>query len=274
MFAMRPYMNEQRSRVALGCAGFVLALMASFQAPARSLQEVRNQGIIRVGIALATPWAMRDRQGELIGFDVDVATQLASDLRVRANLVVYDWEELIGAIEANEVDIVVAGLTITPDRALSVNFSHPHSTGGVALATNLQTTATVDVPEYSLAVVADSVAQELARRLLPRMSLREFDTAEAAGEALIVGEVDAYLEEEPVPTFLALDNPGKIDVPISRPLLETKTGFAIGKGDVDFLAYLDAWIVAREADTWLPTTHNYWFKSLRWRDRLADAGDF
>ena len=43
-------------------------------------------------------------------------------------------------------------------------------------------------------------------------------------------------------------------------------GFAVGKGDPDFLAFLDAWIEAREADTWLPTTHRYWFRTLQWRD--------
>jgi polar amino acid transport system substrate-binding protein len=48
-------------------------------------------------------------------------------------------------------------------------------------------------------------------------------------------------------------------------------GFAVNKGDPDFLAFLNAWIQAREADTWLPTTAGYWFKSLRWRERVRDA---
>ena len=71
-----------------------------------------------------------------------------------------------------------------------------------------------------------------------------------------------------MPTFLALENPDKIDVPLDRPLLVSKEGFAVNKGDPDFLAFLNSWIVSREADTWLPTTINYWFKTLRWKDRL------
>jgi polar amino acid transport system substrate-binding protein len=56
-------------------------------------------------------------------------------------------------------------------------------------------------------------------------------------------------------------------VPLARPLLETRAAFAVAKGDADFLAYLNAWIEAREADTWLPATHAFWFETLRWRDR-------
>jgi polar amino acid transport system substrate-binding protein len=168
-------------------------------------------------------------------------------------------------------------LTITPERALHVNFSQPYADTGIALATHLERTANVadlaalDSEAYSIAAVEGTVAVQLARRLLPRAKLVVFPSADAASSALIAGEVHGYLEDEPVPTFLALDNPGVIDVPLARPLLLSRAGFAVNKGDPDFLAFLNAWITAREADTWLPTTTSYWFKSLRWRERLGDA---
>ena len=102
--------------------------------------------------------------------------------------------------------------------------------------------------------------------------MQVFASVEAASEALLAGEVHGYVEDEPVPTFLALENPGVIDVPTATAAArEPAPGFAIGKGDADFLAFLNAWITAREADTWLPTTASYWFESLRWRERLGDA---
>jgi len=119
--------------------------------------------------------------------------------------------------------------------------------------------------------VEGTVAVQLVRRLLPRAKVAVFPSAEAASSALVAGAVHGYLEDEPVPTFLALDNPGVIDVPLAQPLLLSRAGFAVNKGDPDFLAFLNAWITAREADTWLPTTMSYWFKSLRWRERLGDA---
>jgi polar amino acid transport system substrate-binding protein len=252
-------------------------LLTSATVQARSLQQVINHGTLRVGVALASPWAMRDKDGELIGYDVDIARRLAADLDVSASFVIYEWDELTRAIEADEVDIVIASLTITPERARFVNFSRPHTTGGLTLATRLQSTANVssladlDEARFKLAVVEGTAAIELARRVVPRITVETFASSQAASEALVAGDVDAYLEEDPVPSYLSLEHPSSIDVPITRPLLETRTGFAVAKGDPDFLAYLNAWIDAHEADTWLPTTHGYWFRSLRWRDRLGNA---
>src|SRR5512134_4092502 len=90
---------------------------------ARDLQEVRNTGSLRVGITLFPPWATRAGNGELIGFEVDVAKQLAADMGVKAELLAYDVERLVPALEAGEIDLIAAGFTITPERDLHVNFS-------------------------------------------------------------------------------------------------------------------------------------------------------
>jgi polar amino acid transport system substrate-binding protein len=248
------------------------AWACSLTASARPLQQVLNQGNLRVGVALRAPWALRTEDRNLIGFEIDVANKVAEDMNVKAEILVYSFDALIPALESGEIDMIAAGLSITPERALHVNFSIPYANSGVSLATNLAATANVrrledlNVDDYKTAAIRDSVSAQLARRLLPRAELVLFDDLEAAGTALLAGTVDAYLEEEPVPAYLALENPAKIDVPIATPLLQTRSGFAIAKGDADFLAFLNAWITAREADTWLPTTHGYWFKSLAWRN--------
>lgn len=260
-------------------AAIVAAVLAVAAAPAaaRDLQQVLNTGTLRVGIALYAPWAMRGGDGELVGFEVDVARQLAADLGVKAELLPYDVERLVPALESNEIDVIAAGLTITPERALHVNFSAPYAESGITLATHSQSTAQVaditalDSDEFTIAAVEGSVAVQLAARLWPRAKLAVLGSVEAATEALLAGRVHGYLEDEPVPTYLALANPGVIDVPTARPLLASRAGFAVNKGDPDFLAFLNAWIEAREADTWLPTTAGYWFKSLRWQESFRDA---
>lgn len=256
----------------------VLAVLAfASDAAARNLQDVLNTGTLRVGVTLFAPWAARAVDGELVGFEIDVAKQLAADMGVKAQLLAYDVDRLVPALEAGEIDLIAAGMTITPERALHVNFSQPYAESGIGLATHVARTASVtnvdalDNEEYTIGAVDGSVGMQLARRLWPRARLQPFATAESASEALLAGELHGYVEDEPVPTFLALENPGVIDVPTARPLLASRAGFAVAKGDPDFLAYLNAWITAHEADTWLPTTAGYWFKSLRWRDRLRDA---
>ncbi len=117
--------------------------MAVRRADARDLQEVLNTGTLRVGVTLYAPWAARAANGELVGFEVDVAKQLAADMRVKAELRAYDVERLIPALEAGEIDLIAAGLTITPARALHVNFSQPYAEGGIGLATHVARTANV-----------------------------------------------------------------------------------------------------------------------------------
>ena len=207
------------------------------EAAARELQDVLNTGTLRVGVTLFAPWAARGNKNELVGFEVDVAQQLAADMGVKAQLLAYDVDRLVPALEAGEIDVIAAGLTITPERALHVNFSQPYAESGIALATHVTRTANVtdigalDNEEFTIAAVEGSVGATLARRLWPRARVQTFTSVAAASEALLAGEVHGYVEDEPVPTFLALENPGVIDVPTARPLLASRAGFAVVKGD-------------------------------------------
>ena len=249
-----------------------LTVLATSSAVAGTLQQVLSRGNLRVGITLAEPWAMRDESGELSGFEVDVARKLAADMGVSVDFLRYDYDALVRALEAGEIDLIAAGFTVTPERALHVNFSNPYATGGVGIATNLETTADIarleqlNAPEFTVATVASSVAEDLAERVFPRATRRTFRSEIDASEALVAGEVDVYLEREPVPSFLAVEYRRQVDVPLNEPLLPAPSAFAVTKGDPDFLAFLNAWIVAREADTWLPTLHHHWFKTLEWRN--------
>jgi len=259
-------------------AAIALAAVAfSGNAAARPLQEVLNTGTLRVGVTLFAPWAARGADGDLVGFEVDVARQLAADMGVKAQLLSYDVERLVPALESGEIDIIAAGLTITPERALHVNFSDPYAESGIGLATHVERTSSVtdinalDSNTITIGAVEGSVGAQLARRLWPHARVQVFASVDAASRALLAGEVHGYVEDEPVPTFLALENPGVVDVPTGRPLLVSPAGFAVNKGDPDFLAFLNAWITAHTADTWLPTTASYWFESLRWRERLGNG---
>jgi len=255
-------------------SALLLSLLCS-SGLARTLQQVLNDGTLRVGVALYTPWTMRNSYGELIGFEIDVAKKLAEDMEVEVEFSIYPWEQIILRLESGEIDVIAAGLSITPARALHVNFSQPYARSGTTLATNLEKTALVETLEdlndatYAIAAVTGAVAEELVDRIFPRAQLKLYENPELASAALIEGTVDAYLENEPIPTFLALENLTKVDVPLPEPLLQTRNAFAVNKGDADFIIFLNAWIAARESDTWLPAIHNYWFESLGWRRQLG-----
>lgn len=254
----------------------IIVLTASAPAGARGLEEIRDDGTLRVGVSLFAPWTMRTEKGELIGFEVDVARKIAADMGVEAELAVYPWDKLVGALESGAIDLIAAGMSVTPARALRVWFSDPYHEGGIMLATNTEKTARVgtledlDDPAYRIGVITGTVAEDLARRVFDEAKIEAFDEDAEASAALVAGRIDAYLESYPGPQFLALENPGRVDVPLDRPLLSTRSAFAVGRGNADLIFFLNAWITAREADTWLPSTEAYWFGSLRWRGRIED----
>ncbi|MET0051568.1 MAG: transporter substrate-binding domain-containing protein [Candidatus Thiodiazotropha sp.] len=161
-------------------------------------------------------------------------------------------------------------MAITPARALKVNFSLPYADSGISLIANTKKTA--HIKEFSalnqqgitLAVVAKTAAQELARQLFDNSTIREFETADAAEAAVLDGEVHAWLASSPQPEFLVMQHPDKVDMPLPKALVGYKAGFAIRKGEQEWLNFLNAWVTARQADKWLDATHSYWFKSLDW----------
>jgi polar amino acid transport system substrate-binding protein len=114
-------------------------------------------------------------------------------------------------------------------------------------------------------VVSKTAANELAPRLFNKSTIKIFNTAKEAQQAVLNGEAHGWLASMPQPEFLALQHPDKVDIPLDKPILPYKAGFGIRKGEQEWLNFLNAWVTARQADMWLSSTHKHWFKSLGWR---------
>jgi len=230
---------------------------------------------LRIGTYLSTPYAMKKADGKLAGSEIDIGERLAKDMGVTPEIKLYDWEQLLPALQRGEVDIIVAGLSITPERALQVYFSNPYASSGVSIATNIKLTAnfssldSLNKPDIAIGVIAGTVSEQVAHNLFAKASIKTFAEEAQAEDALVKGLLHAYVRSEPGPRFLALNHPKEVDVPISKPLLATREAFAVRRGDNDFVNFLNAWIVARDADAWLASTRKYWFESLSWQEQVA-----
>lgn len=247
----------------------LLFSMNSFSAP-RTMQDVLTSGELRVGVALFQPWVMKAKDGRLIGSEPDIARRLAADMGVKVVFSEMDWEQLIPALKNNHIDIIVAGMDVTPSRALQVNFSRSYAESGIGLATHIANTKNIkmmgELQKASITVgsVAGTSADELSKRLFKSAKLKTFFSMKEAGDALIKGEVDALVGPDVEMSFLRLHHPSIIEKPLSKRLLNTVEAFAVRKGDHDFINFLNAWITAHKADSWLESTRYYWFKTLRW----------
>ncbi len=238
--------------------------------------QIINKGEIRVGISIMAPWVMKDRDGRYVGFEIDIAKQLASDMGVKPVFKEYEWNKLIPALQNREIDIIASGISITPKRGLKIRFSNPYSSSGYNLVSNLKLTKDftsikdLNDSKVFIGVVQGTVSESLVPKVFPRAKLDTFKDIKEATDAVVNGTIHAFVASAPTPRFVALKYPDEVDLPLEKPLLVTKEGFAINKHNPEMLAYLNSWITAHNADAWIKSTHAYWFKSLKWRRKVSN----
>jgi len=253
----------------------LLLLCISSLASADVLDDVLERGTIRFGVAEFVPWTMISESGELIGFEIDVAKRIAKDIGVKAEFRLYPWDKVIPALQSGEIDVLTGGMSITPARALQVNFSRPLAESGVGLATNTSMTRGIkslkelNNPDITIAVVNGTLAHSVSETLFDRAHIKIFSSAAQAGNACVDGEAHAYLASLTQARFLAMNHSDEVDLPIKEPLLASKEAIAIKKGEQELLNFLNAWVTARQADRWIVTTRDYWFETLEWAEDVA-----
>jgi polar amino acid transport system substrate-binding protein len=254
----------------------LLSLLIASYAAADVLDEILDKGTIRVGVAEFVPWTFRTESGDLVGFEVDVARKIASDMGIAAEFKVYKWDAIIPALQNDEIDVIAGGMAITPERALKVNFSRPLAESGVGLATNttmtqnMKTLDDLNAKSVTITTVGETLAARVAATLFDSANVKVFATTEPAEKAVLEGRAHAYLAGMPEVRFLVLRNPAKLDLPINEPLVTSSEALAVKKGEQQLLNFLDAWVTARQTDSWLATTRDYWFGTLEWASAPGD----
>ena len=237
--------------------------------------EILKRGEIRVGISIMAPWVMKDKEGNYIGFEIDITKQLARDMGVKPVYKEYQWDQMIPALLNKEIDIIASGISITPKRSLKITFSNPYSSSGYSLVSNLSLTKDftsikdLNSGKVYIGVVKGTVSETLVPKIFPNARLDTFKNQQLAADAVVNGTIHAFVASDPAPSYVSLQNPDTVDLPLEKPLLTTREAFAINKRNPEMLAYLNSWVAAHEADSWIKSSYTYWFKSLKWRRKVA-----
>lgn len=263
------------SRIA-GAAMLAATLVAGpVQAQEASvIDQVIERGTLRVGLDSFVPWAFRDKNGELIGFEVDVATRLAADLGVELELVPTAWDGIIPALLAGNFDVIIGGLSIRTDRNLRVNFTVPYAASGLLLAANAETNpGLTSLDDFNVAGITITAKRgttipDFVQQRLPNATLREFDDEAAAFQEVRNGNAAAFIASIPAPGQEVARSGGLLYLPVTEPFESNVEAFAVRKGDVDTLNVFNNWILLRTNDGWLKERHDYWFNSIDWQDQL------
>ena len=210
-----------------------------------TLEQVLKRGVLRVGMSTFVPWAMKDKTGKLIGFEIDVATRLAKDMGVKVEFVPTKWAGIIPALLTGKFDVIIGGMGITPSRNLKVNFTVPYEHSGMSLAANKKLASGFDSiedfnrPDVILTARLGATPVAAAKKFMPKAQLRQFDDEAQIYQEVINGRAHAVVASAPTPAFQAIKHPDKLFLPLKETFTKEPIGFAVRKGDPDTLNYFN-----------------------------------
>ncbi len=262
----------------VACAVAISGLAnASSQEVAASsvLEEIKKRGSLRVGMSTFVPWAMRDKQGNLIGFEIDVATKVAEDMSVEVEFVPTAWSGIIPALIARKFDVIIGGMSITPGRNLTVNFTAPYAHSGQQMVANKALADGFSLEDFNAADVTITCRRgatpcNVAQSQFPKAGIARFDDDAQAFQEVVNGNAHAMISSAPKPRFWMGRYPEKLFMPTDDNLTTGDEAFALRKGDPDALNFFSNWILVNTSNGWLKERHDFWFKTQTWADQVEE----
>ncbi len=242
--------------------------------PAGAAEKTKDSGPLMVGVSTFVPWAMQDKDGNYIGFEVDVATALAKDLGRKVEFVPTKWSGIIPGLLTGQFDIIISGMSITPERAEKVAFSIPYDYSGMDIVANKERAAgfssltDFNKPEVILSARTGGSAKAAIEKYLPKAQIRWFDEESQALQEAVSGRAHAFVSSAPLPALEAARRPTVLFHPINDTFTKEPIGMALRKGDTELMAQVNAWIEKKEADGTLKKMREYWFRNNEWESRL------
>lgn len=196
---------------------------------------------VRIGTEGAyPPFNFQDANGELKGFDIDIAKALCAEMKVECEFVVQDWDGIIPALLAGKFDAIIASMSITDERKQVVDFSDKY----------YNTPATFVGPKSEEIVISPeglkgkTIGLQVATIHLAYveakykdiLEIKTYDTQENANLDLIAGRVDLLLADSIALEDGLLKTPDGVDFevkgePFTDPMMGEGVGVAVRKGD-------------------------------------------
>ena len=241
------------------------------------LQTILQRGTINIGLSAFVPWAMRDKNGELIGFEIDVAKKVAEDMGVGVNFVPTAWDGIIPALIAGKFDIIISGMSVTTKRNLTVNFTRPYARTGYIVIANTKLAKEKGIAgledlnreDITIASRRGSTGAVAMNRHFPKPRKIYFDDDVLSVQEVANGKIEAASSTPPKAAFETERRGDAIFVLSNEQLSPTREAFALRKGDPDALNFFNNWIQETEASGWLAERRDYWFSGREWADQVA-----
>ena len=265
-----------RSLRILALAAFALALGACQSLSGGSGSSARLQRILdiqelRVGLTGSQPpLNMRNRSNEIIGLEVDLVRALAESMGLEARLVVKPFAELLPALERGDVDLVISGLTITPERNARVAFAGPYFISGKSVLTksrkisNVEDPSALNDPQHTYAALAGSTSERFVEDVFPKAQLVPTRDYDAAVRMVIDDRVDALVADFPICGVSVLRYPQAGLHTLVTPFTIEPLGIALPADDPLFVNLVQNYLNTLDNTGLLTQLKAKWFSHGAW----------
>lgn len=241
-----------------------LALISS-TAQARTWDEIKRSGTIRIATEGAFPPFNILKGKELTGFEVDLANELARSLGLKVQWVTQPFDNLLIGLNQNRYDFVIASHGITPERARAVDFAKPHyCTGGAIVTKPGGPTSAASLSGKTVAVQVGTTYLENVRKVPGVRDVKTFPKDTDAQAALLAGRTDAWVGDKFTGLDLVKAQKGKL---VQGALLfNERIGMAVKKGNSTLLTQLNAALAKSMKDgTYARISKQYFGQDIRCR---------
>jgi polar amino acid transport system substrate-binding protein len=239
------------------------------------LQRILDSGELRVGLSgNQPPLNMTDKNGEIIGLEVDLMKALARSMGLTTRFVVKPIADLIPAIERGEVDVVSSGMTITPERNARVAFAGPYLISGKSVLTKSPTIASADSvtsldnADQRYAVLAGSTSEAFVEQVLPKAVSVPAEDYDTAVQMVLDDEVDAMIADFPICQLSVLRHPEADLSTLMTPFTIEPLGIALPADDPLLVNLIENYLSTIENTGLLVQFKAKWFSDGSWISEL------
>ena len=238
-------------------------LLAAPCARAQTVDEILTRGTINIGVLVdLPPYGLLNAEQQPDGYDIEVAKLIGKYMGVKVNLVTLTSPNRVPYLVTGKVDIIVATLGITPERAKQVLFSIPYSAiDNVVFAPKDKKITTLDdLKGLRVGVPRGSVQDVmLSTRYGSSVKVTRFDDDPSTYQALLSGQVDAVAETGMTgDQFFAANPSGNIERKVM--LLRQPNGITMRKDQWNLHQWMNTFVYFTKNDGELDALYQKWFK--------------
>ncbi len=236
-----------------------------------TLENIVKRGELRVGFEAGyMPFEMADKKGQFVGFDIDLAEEMAKAMGVKFVPVNTAWDGIIPALLTDKFDIIMSGMTVTQERNLKINFADPVIIVGQTILLNpkhkdkVKSYKDLNAPEFTVTSKLGTTGEQAVKKYIPNCSYKSFETESEAALEVVTGKADAYVYDKPnCVVFMAEQGADKL-VFLDEPFTYEPLAWAIRKGDPDFMNWLNNFLRQVKNDGRYQALYEKWILSTDW----------